>query len=145
MNHLALILFTEIPMKIFLKHYLLTLIPFVALDAIWLGLVAPQFYRSQIGHLMADQPDWPAAVLFYTLYIAGMVFFVSGPTIRSGDLHQALIRGAFFGFITYATYDLTNHATLQAWPWLMTAVDMVWGTTLGAVTALGATWLGRKI
>jgi uncharacterized membrane protein len=127
-----------------LKPYLLTLIPFVALDALWLGLIAPQFYRAQIGHLMADQVNWSAAVLFYTLFIAGMVFFVTGATVRSGDMRQALIRGAIFGFITYATYDLTNHATLRDWPLLVTIVDMAWGTTLGAVTALGATWLGRK-
>jgi uncharacterized membrane protein len=132
-------------MKTFLKPYLLTLIPFVVLDALWLGLIAPQFYRAQIGHLMADQVNWPAAILFYTLFIAGMVFFVTGQAIRSGDMRQALVRGAVFGFITYATYDLTNHATLRDWPILMTVVDMAWGTTLGAVTALGATWLSRKI
>lgn len=132
-------------MKTFLKNYLLTFIPFVALDALWLGLIAPQFYRAQIGHLMAEQVNWPAAALFYTLYIAGMVFFVSGPAIRSGDLRQALVRGALFGLITYATYDLTNQATLRDWPLLVTIVDMIWGTTLGALTALGATWLGRKI
>lgn len=128
-----------------LKPYLLTLVPFVALDALWLGLIAPQFYRAQIGHLMAEQVIWPAAVLFYALFIAGMVFFVTGATIRSGDLGQALVRGALFGFITYATYDLTNQATLRDWPILMTVVDMAWGTTLGALTALGATWLGRKV
>lgn len=128
-----------------IKPYLLTLIPFVVLDALWLGLIAPQFYRAQIGHLMADQVNWPAAILFYTLFIAGMVFFVTGQAIRSGDMRQALVRGAVFGFITYATYDLTNHATLRDWPILMTVVDMAWGTTLGAVTALGATWLSRKI
>ena len=127
-----------------LKAYLLTLIPFVALDALWLGLIAPQFYRAQIGHLMAEQVNWPAAALFYALYIVGMVIFVTGPAIQRGDLRQALLRGALFGFITYATYDLTNHATLRDWPILMTVVDMAWGTTLGGLTALGATWLGRK-
>lgn len=128
-----------------LKPYLLTLVPFVALDALWLGLIAPQFYRAQIGHLMAEQVYWPAAVLFYALFIAGMVFFVTGAAIRSGDLRQSLVRGAFFGFITYATYDLTNQATLRDWPLLVTVVDIAWGTTLGALTALGATWLGRKM
>ncbi|MCG2785882.1 MAG: DUF2177 family protein [Anaerolineae bacterium] len=132
-------------MTTFFKAYLLTLVPFIVLDAFWLGLIAPQFYRSQIGHLMADQVNWPAAALFYVLYIAGMVVFVTGATIRSGDLGQALVRGALFGLITYATYDLTNQATLRDWPLLVTIVDMIWGTTLGALTALGATWLGRKI
>lgn len=132
-------------MKTFLKAYLLTLLPFVALDALWLGLVAPQLYRAQIGHLLAEQVNWPAAILFYALYIAGMVVFVSGPALRSGDLRQAFIRGALFGFITYATYDLTNLATLRDWPVLITIVDLAWGTSLGALTALGATWLGRKL
>ena len=132
-------------MTTFFKAYLLTIVPFIVLDAFWLGLIAPQFYRAQIGHLMAEQVNWPAAVLFYTLYIAGMVFFVSGPAIRSGDLRQALVRGALFGLITYATYDLTNQATLRDWPLLVTIVDMIWGITLGALTALGATWLGCKI
>jgi uncharacterized membrane protein len=127
-----------------LKPYLLTLVPFVTLDALWLGLIAPQFYRSQIGHLMADQVNWPAAALFYALYIIGMVIFVTGPAIQRGDLRQALVSGALFGFITYATYDLTNHATLRDWPLLMTIVDLAWGTTLGALTSIGATWLGRK-
>ena len=132
-------------MKTFLRTYLLTLLTFIALDALWLGLVAPQLYRAQIGHLLAEQVNWPAAVLFYALYVAGMVVFVSGPALRSGDLRQAFIRGALFGFITYATYDLTNLATLRAWPVLITIVDMAWGTTLGALTALGAIWLGRKL
>ncbi|MDX9992360.1 MAG: DUF2177 family protein [Anaerolineales bacterium] len=132
-------------MKTFLKHYLLTLLPFLILDAIWLGLITPQFYRAQIGHLMADQMNWPAAAIFYGLYVAGLVFFVTGAAIRSGDLRQALLRGALFGFMTYATYDLTNQASLRDWPALMTLVDLAWGTSLGAVTALGAVWLGRKI
>lgn len=121
-----------------IKPYLLTLVPFVGLDALWLGLIAPQFYRAQIGHLMASQVNWPAAILFYALFIAGMVFFVTGATIRSGDLRQALVRGAFFGFITYATYDLTNLATLKDWPLTVTIVDLIWGTVLStAVSYIG--------
>ena len=124
----------------FFRHYLLTLIPFVALDALWLGLVAPKFYRSQIGFIMAKNPNWIAAALFYLLYIAGMVIFV---TWREGTLLEACMRGAFFGLVCYATYDLTNLATLEGWPLTVTLVDLAWGTFLGAVTALVAVSLGR--
>ncbi len=117
------------------KAYIFTLIPFLVLDAIWLGLVAPSFYKSQIGHLMADSPNFLAAGIFYLLYVAGMVVFVTG---REGTLKETILRGAFFGFIAYATYDLTNLATLQGWPVLVTVVDLIWGTFLSAMTALGA-------
>lgn len=124
----------------FAKHYLLTLLPFVVLDAFWLGMVAPRFYKSQIGFIMAKNPNWLAAVLFYALYIAGMVIFVTG---REGTLQQAALRGALFGLVCYATYDLTNLATLEGWPVLITVVDLCWGTFLSATTALAAVWLGR--
>jgi len=124
----------------FAKHYLLTLLPFVVLDAFWLGMVAPRFYKSQIGFIMAKNPNWLAAVLFYALYIAGMVIFVTG---REGTLQQAALRGALFGLVCYATYDLTNLATLEGWPVLVTVVDLCWGTFLSATTALAAVWLGR--
>lgn len=131
-------------MKTFLKPYLLTLLPFILLDALWLGLVAPGFYRSQIGFIMAESPNWGAAVLFYLLFIAGMVVFVTGPGTREGDVRKSALRGAFFGLVTYATYDLTNLATLAGWPLLMTVVDMAWGTFLGGITAAAAVWLGMK-
>ncbi len=117
------------------KTYVFTLIPFLVLDAIWLGLVAPSFYKSQIGHLMTDTPNFLAAGIFYLLYVVGMVVFVTG---REGTLKETILRGAFFGFIAYATYDLTNLATLQGWPVLVTVVDLIWGTFLSATTALGA-------
>jgi len=124
----------------FLKCYLLTLIPFVILDAIWLGVVAPNFYKSQIGFILARNPNWAAAALFYLLFIAGMVVFVTG---RDGTLLQAAMRGALFGLVCYATYDLTNLATLEGWPIVVTVVDLSWGTFLGATTALAAVSLGR--
>jgi len=116
----------------FFKIYMLTLLPFVVIDGIWLGFVAPGFYRSQIGFLLAERPNWFAAVLFYLLFIAGMVYFVTGLDI---SLSSALIRGAIFGFMCYATYDLTNLATVKGWPVLVTVVDLCWGTILGGGTA----------
>lgn len=125
----------------FFKTYLFTLIPFLILDALWLGLVAPAFYKSQIGHLMAANPNLPAAAIFYLLYVAGMVVFVTG---REGTLRQTAARGAFFGLLCYATYDLTNLATLQGWPVLVTVVDLVWGTFVSSITSLAAVWLDRR-
>ncbi len=125
----------------FLKKYLYTFIPFLVLDALWLGLVAPSFYKANIGHLMTDTPNFAAAGLFYLLYVAGLVVFVTG---REGNLKQAALRGAFFGLLCYATYDLTNLATLRDWPVLVTVVDLIWGTFASTVTSVAAVWLMRK-
>ncbi|WKZ37878.1 MAG: DUF2177 family protein [Anaerolineales bacterium] len=127
-----------------LKLYFITLISFLAIDSLWLGLVAPSFYRSQIGHLMGDSPNFLAAGLFYLLFVYGMVFFAVEPGVRGGSLWQAALRGALFGLVTYATYDLTNHATLTDWPVLMTVVDMAWGTVLSAAVTLVSVWAGTR-
>jgi len=129
-----------------IKRYLVTLFAFLALDALWLGLIAQPFYQAQIGFLMAENPNWLAAGAFYLLYVAGLVFFVVGPALRAGTSPaRAALRGAFFGLVAYATYDLTNLATLDRWPLLVTVVDLAWGTLLGALTTLVAVWAGRRI
>ena len=122
-----------------LKHYAITLVCFLTLDAIWLGLIAQPFYQAQIGFLLARNTNLPAAGAFYLLYVAGLVFFVVGPALRAGTPPvRATLRGAFFGLVTYATYDLTNLATIDRWPLPLTVVDMAWGTLLGALTTLAA-------
>jgi uncharacterized membrane protein len=128
-----------------LKLYIITFLAFLGIDSLWLGLIAPSFYRSQIGHLMAETANFPAAAAFYLIYIFGMVFFVIEPAMNEGSLNQAALRGALYGFITYATYDLTNHATLQDWTLLMTVVDMTWGTVLCASVTLVSVWAGKKL
>lgn len=115
----------------FLITYLITLVVFFVIDIIWLGLVAKDFYQKQIGFLMREKTNWPAAVIFYFIFIVGLVFFVINPALASDSLVEALLRGAFFGFIAYATYDLTNLATLDNWPLKVTIVDLTWGTILG--------------
>ena len=133
-------------MKRFLKNYILTLVPFVILDAIWLGTVAPGFYRSQIGYIMAEEPNWLAAIIFYIIFIVGLVVFVTQPAIeRKKHLSESLSRAALFGLVTYATYDLTNLATLEGWPLLVTVVDLCWGVLLCTLTTLGAVLLGRQL
>jgi uncharacterized membrane protein len=128
-----------------LKLYVITLIVFLGIDSFWLGLVAPQFYRSQIGHLMAERANLPAAGLFYLLFVGALVYFVVEPGFRIGTIRGALLRGGLFGLVTYATYDLTNLATLRDWPLLVTVVDMLWGTALTAATAAVSVWAGKRL
>lgn len=122
----------------YLKIYLISLAGFLAIDFVWLGFVARGFYRKHLGFLLADQPNWWAAVAFYLLFVAGMVVFVVTPSLQSGSLRKALLLGACFGLVTYATYDLTNHATVRDWPGIVTFVDLCWGAVLAAaVSSLG--------
>jgi uncharacterized membrane protein len=128
------------------KHYCITLFVFLVLDAIWLGLIAQPFYQAQIGFLLAEKAILAAASVFYLLYVAGLVFFVVEPALQAGTTPgRAALRGAFFGLVAYATYDLTNLATVDRWPIAVTAVDMAWGAALGALTTLAAVWVGRRI
>jgi uncharacterized membrane protein len=128
------------------KRYLITLVIFLILDGIWLGLIAQPFYQAQIGFLLSKNPNWAAAGAFYLLYVVGLIVFVVEPALRAGAApRQAALRGALFGLVAYATYDLTNLATLDRWPLLLTAVDMAWGTTLGALTAFASVWAARRV
>lgn len=119
----------------FVKNYLMALIIFFAVDMVWLGLVAKNFYQSQIGSLMTSKINWIAAIIFYLLFIAGLVVFVINPSIAKNSWLQALLFGAFFGLVAYSTYDLTNLATLKNWPLLVTIVDLVWGAFLGGIVS----------
>ena len=116
----------------FIKLYLIALPVFFAVDMFWLGLVAKDFYREQIGFLMKPDINWFAAIIFYLLFIAGLVIFVISPAVEKHSWVHAVIFGALFGLITYATYDLTNLATMKDWPLLVTVVDLIWGTVLAA-------------
>ncbi|HMV29032.1 MAG TPA: DUF2177 family protein [Anaerolineales bacterium] len=127
-----------------LKLYLITFLAFLGIDSLWLGLVAPSFYKSQIGYIMAENPNFLAAGLFYLLFIFGMVVFIVEPGVREQTLMQAVARGALFGLVTYATYDLTNLATLEGWPILVTVVDLIWGTVLSAAVTLVSVWAGKR-
>jgi uncharacterized membrane protein len=120
----------------YFKMYIIAFIIFLAIDAIWLGLVAPKFYKEQIGHLMAEKPNFIAALVFYVIFIVGVVYFVVNPAVQAQDMTKLLVSGILFGFITYATYDLTNLATLKDWPITVTIVDLIWGTTLSTLIGL---------
>ena len=116
----------------FLKIYLIAVVSFFAIDMVWLGVVAKNLYREQIGFIMKTNFNWPAAFLFYFLYIFGLVYFVINPALDKGQISHAIFAGALFGLITYATYDLTNLATLENWPLKITIIDLIWGTVLGS-------------
>jgi len=116
----------------FIKLFLIALPVFFVIDMVWLVLVAKKFYQQQIGFLMKPDINWFAAIIFYLLFIAGLVVFVISPAVEKHSWVHALIFGALFGLITYATYDLTNLATLKDWPLLVTVVDLIWGTVLAA-------------
>jgi uncharacterized membrane protein len=115
--------------------YAITLLIFFAVDLVWLGVVAKHFYRQHIGHLLSSEVNWGAAVLFYAVYIAGIVFFAIKPAFEAGSAARALVYGALLGFVAYATYDLTNQATMKDWPTLVTVIDLAWGTALTATVA----------
>lgn len=128
-------------MLLFSKLYLIALFIFLGIDALWLGVLAKNLYQKQIGHLMADEIAWGAAVLFYLLYIAALVFFVILPALKEESFFIALTYGAFFGFICYATYDLTNWATLRGWPASIVVYDLLWGSFISSITSVITLWI----
>lgn len=113
-----------------LKFSAIAFLVFLVLDAIWLGLIAKKMYKNKIGHLMAAKPNYIAALVFYVFYIIGLTFFVIQPAIASASITTAIFSGLMFGAITYATYDLTNLATLKNWPLSLTLIDIAWGALL---------------
>ncbi|MEI6864183.1 MAG: DUF2177 family protein [Candidatus Adlerbacteria bacterium] len=129
----------------FIKLYAIALPVFFAIDMVWLGLVAKGFYKSQIGFLMKPDVNWTAAIIFYLLFIVGLVLFVIAPAIEKGSWVHALLFGALFGLVCYATYDLTNLATLKDWPFLITIVDLAWGAVLAASVSTATYFIASKI
>jgi uncharacterized membrane protein len=124
----------------FIKTFLIALPVFFAIDMMWLVFVAKKFYNRQIGFLMKPDINWYAAGIFYLLFIGSLVAFVILPAVDKQSLMHALLYGALFGLVTYATYDLTNLATMKDWPLLVTVVDLVWGMVLSASVSV-ITWL----
>ena len=115
--------------------YVATLLVFAAVDFVWLTQVGPSLYQPLIGSILAPEPRMGAAILFYALYIAGLVYFSVLPGVTGTGWRQSLLTGGLFGFFAYATYDLTNHATLIVWSSKITVFDMAWGTFVSGISA----------
>jgi uncharacterized membrane protein len=121
----------------YIPQYITAIIVFFAIDLVWLNVVAKSFYRDQIGHLLRDSFLAAPAIIFYLLFLVGLLIFAVLPGLQADSVAKAATLGALFGFFTYATYDFTNLATLKDWPVLVTAVDLVWGSFLsGTVSTL---------
>jgi uncharacterized membrane protein len=125
-------------MKSYLAEYGVALVVFLALDFVWLKSMGPGFYASELKPLLRESPHLGVALGFYVLFVAGLVFFVIHPAARSGGVSEAVLRAAFFGLVTYATYDLTNLATIKGFTLKVAVVDMAWGIILSA-TVTGVT------
>jgi uncharacterized membrane protein len=133
------------PMIKMLAAYGLTLVAFAAIDAVWLINMAPRLYKPEIGEVMMESGfRLTPAMIFYAIYIGGIVYFAVWPGLTEG-VAKAALQGAVLGFICYATYDLTNYATLKVWSLKVTVLDLIWGTVLTGGTAAAGTWLTSKL
>jgi uncharacterized membrane protein len=121
--------------------YLLTTVVFFAIDMAWLGLFAKNIYRKYLGTFLSDTVNWTAAIIFYLIFIVGIFIFVITPAVKEQSVARAVLLGAVFGLITYATYDLTNYATLKGFPLNIVFIDLAWGTVLTALVSLAGYYI----
>lgn len=127
-----------------IKAIAVLLVVFGVFDGLWLGLVARQFYQKYIGFLLAKDPNWGAAGLFYLLYMVGVLVFVVWPALKGNwGLVQIGLMGVLFGLVSYGTYDLTNWATIRDWPMIVVVVDMVWGAFFTGSASVISVWILR--
>lgn len=127
----------------YIKLYLATLVAFFAIDMLWLGFVARTFYKKHLGYLMNPSVNWLAAIIFYLIFIVGVLVFVVLPGLEKQSLKITIIRAILFGLITYATYDLTNLATVKGWPLTVTIVDLIWGMVLTTLVSIAGFFAGK--
>jgi len=118
-----------------LYTYAVMAIAFLAVDLVWLGFIGKAFYQNQIGHLMKASPNWSAALIFYALFLVGVMIFCVLPSVEKNSLSHAILYGALFGFFTYMTYELTNLAVLKSWPFWIVPVDIIWGVALTSIVS----------
>lgn len=125
--------------------YLLTTLVFFAIDMVWLGFIAKNLYRKYLGDFLSDAINWKAAIIFYLIFIVGIFIFAIMPAVEKNSITKAIIYGAMFGFFTYATYDLTNLATLKNWPLQIVFIDMAWGALLTALVSTAGFYIVKWI
>lgn len=132
-------------MAAIISAYLCALLAFTAVDMVWLSIMAGRFYRPTLGDILLADVNLKVAVVFYLLYPIGLLIFAIAPALKTGELKDALIMGALFGFFAYATYDLTNQATVRNWSFALTLVDVAWGAFASGLTAVVATAVSTRI
>jgi len=125
--------------------YLLTTIVFFAVDMTWLGLIAKDLYKKYLGNFLSDKVNWPAAIIFYLIFIIGIFYFALFPAIEKISFIKSIISGALFGVFTYATYDLTNLATLKDWPLPIVFIDIIWGAVLTGIVSTAGFYIVKWI
>jgi len=123
------------PMSRIFLTYIVSVPVFFIVDMIWLGVIAKDFYRKALEPLITPNINWIAAIIFYLLFLVGVLIFALLPGMEKRSLVYTITMAALFGFIAYATYDLTNLATIRDWPLMLSIVDMIWGSFLSASTA----------
>ena len=124
--------------------FIATGIGFAAIDSIWLITMSTRLYKPEIGEMMAENFRLGPAIVFYLLYITGILVFAVQPALASGKWQTALVQGALFGFFCYMTYDMTNYATLKVWSLKVTILDLMWGTFLTGSAATVGLLVTRK-
>lgn len=120
-----------------LWSFLAAVLIFLAIDLVWLGVVASRLYQHYMGHLLREHPNWPAALTFYLIFIAGLLWFAVRPGVADGSAATVALNAAIYGFVTYATFDLTSLAVLARFPLAIVPIDMAWGTILSTLVASG--------
>ena len=129
----------------YILHFILTIPIFFIIDLIWLGFLGRPLYKKYIGHLMTENVNWTAAIIFYLLFIIGILIIAVYPALKINKVSYALLYGAFFGFFTYMTYELTNMAVIKDWSWQIVPIDIIWGTILCTLVSLASFYIGKWI
>lgn len=127
--------------KSIILGYLLTFVVFLVVDLLWLGVIAKNIYQKYLGDFLTDSLNWTAAFIFYLIYVVGISIFAIYPSVNKDSFYNAILMGALFGFFTYATYDLTNLATLKNWPLPIVFIDILWGAVLSAIVSLSGFYI----
>ena len=131
--------------KSLLINYVLTLIVFLIIDLAWLGFIAKNVYQKYLGSFLTDTVNWTAAFIFYLIYVVGISIFAIYPSVNTNSALSAILLGALFGLFTYATYDLTNLATLKGWPLPIVFIDIAWGIILSAAVSLSGFYIVKYV
>ncbi len=128
-----------------ISTYLIALITFLAIDMVWLGFIARNLYKEKLGFVLSPNVNWLAAIVFYLIYIAGILFFAVNPSLKEMDWKIAALNGAVFGAMCYATYDLTNMATIAKWPLIIVVIDITWGIVLTGVVSVVTYFIATRL